>query len=69
MKRFEDGSQIVKMCLIVFGSVGFVIGAYAGWKYYKKWSIHRAAQQTRDTLRDIVRDRVATHNGVFSRDI
>jgi len=57
INRFEEGSKIVKMCLIVFGSIGVVIGAYAGWKYYKKWSIHRSAQRTRETLRDIIRDR------------
>ena len=69
VNRFEEGSKIVKMCLIVFGSIGVVIGAYAGWKYYKKWSIHRSAQRTRETLRDIIRDRndTTTQNGVFSR--
>ena len=69
VNRFEQGSKIVKMCLIVFGSIGVVIGAYAGWKYYKKWSIHRSAQRTRETLRDIIRDRdeTSTQNGVFSR--
>jgi hypothetical protein len=67
INRFEQGSKIVKMCLIVFGSIGVVIGAYAGWKYYKKWSIHRSAQRTRETLRDIIRDRndPSTQNGVF----
>ena len=70
INRFEEGSKIVKMCLIVFGSIGVVIGAYAGWKYYKKWSIHRSAQRTRETLRDIIRDRddSTQNNGVFSRD-
>ena len=70
VNRFEEGSKIVKMCLIVFGSIGVVIGAYAGWKYYKKWSIHRSAQRTRETLRDIIRDRddSTQNNGVFSRD-
>ena len=57
IKRYEDGSKIIKMCLIVFGSVGLFIGAYAGWKYYKKWCTHRSAQKTRQTLRDIIRDR------------
>ena len=69
INRFEEGSKIVKMCLIVFGSIGVVIGAYAGWKYYKKWSVHRSAQRTRETLRDIIRDRddSTQNNGVFSR--
>ena len=71
IKRYEDGSKIIKTCLILFGSVGLVIAAYAGWKYYKKWCIHRSAQKTRQTLRDIIRDRAgtdATRNEVGEED-
>ena len=54
IKRYEDGSKMIKMCLIVFGSVGLVIGAYAGWKYYKKWCTHRSAPGAdRDEFRQI----------------
>ena len=43
--------------------VGLVIGAYAGWKYYKKWLLHKSARQTRETLRDIIRERQTTTEG------
>lgn len=57
IKRLESGSKALKICLVVLGSVGLVIGAFAGWKYYKKWKVLRSANRTRETLREIVRER------------
>ena len=38
-------------------SVGIFIGAYAGWKYYKKWQVYHYHARNRNTLNNIIRDR------------
>ena len=69
IKKYESGCHILKVCLVVFGSVGLVIGAYAGWKYWKKYQVHRSATRTRDTLREIIRERNSTQEGHDSNNV
>ena len=41
IKKLEGGSSAIKACLMIFSGLGLAIGAYAGYKYYKKWkTIH-----------------------------
>ena len=49
LKSLKSNSKALKTCLVVLGSVGLMIGTYAGWKYYKKWKVLRSAHHARQT--------------------
>ncbi len=58
VRRLESGSKVLKICLMVFGGVGLVIGAFAAYKYYRRYKELESIARVQETLEQIIRDRV-----------